>query len=396
MAALAPVVRPLDGVAGRAALGTSFAASGEMAMKSLVRRLVSEEPKYIKATRNGVVVEMEVLTVGGEKAMKPSVRRVESHKSSVIVPKLTDAGNKKATKAPVRSVGSEESSVTEPTYTKVIRNGVVVEMEILTVGGEKAVKPSVRRVESNKYSVPGPKLTKLCRNRGGVKTDVLTVGGEMSGHYSPGLLKKRLASELDALCKLVKKAELLSGGKNGRFLAAKPRPGPPMEAGSRAPPAKRRKLSPHPVEGRTEASWTSPASEVVQTAEVEKPQAKRMAPTAARSGAGQVAKADAARERRRREEERRRARAKARRELLEVERAALPDERIHPRDMKELGIAAFEHIVSTARSGVEHGRRPSRLQQLGFFLKPDGDGDEPEQEQSFPRDAQEVEEGEIL
>ncbi|KAL6634019.1 hypothetical protein ACP70R_026690 [Stipagrostis hirtigluma subsp. patula] len=383
MGALAPVVRPLAGAVPRRAALSSEDSS-------------VTGPKYIKVIRNGVAVEMEVLTVGGEKAVKPSVRRVESNKSSVIVPKLTNVGSKKATKSPVRSVGSEESSVTEPTYTKVIRNGVVVEMEVLTVGGEKAAKPSVRRVEFDESSLPGPKHAKVCRKRVVDEMEVLTVGGEMSGHYSPGLLKKRLASELDALLKLVQKAELLSGGKNGRFLAAKP-----MEAGSRAPPAKRRKVSPHPVEARTDAASTSPASDVVQTARAEKPQAKGMAPRAARSIADQTAKAEAARERRLREEtrrleERRRARAKARRELLAVEKAALPDERIHPRDMKELGIAAFEHIVSTARSGVARGRRPSRLQQLGFFLKPDDDDEEQEQKQSFHRDAGEIEEGEIL
>ncbi|KAL6899635.1 hypothetical protein ACP4OV_006293 [Aristida adscensionis] len=70
-------------------------------------------------------------------------------------------------------------------------------------------------------------------------------------------------------------------------------------------------------------------------------------------------------------------REKARRALAEVERAAPPDERIHPRDMRELGIATFEYIVSTARPTVSGGGRraprgrPSLLQRLGVFLKPD-------------------------
>ncbi|CAD6250410.1 unnamed protein product [Miscanthus lutarioriparius] len=50
-------------------------------------------------------------------------------------------------------------------------------------------------------------------------------------------------------------------------------------------------------------------------------------------------------------------RAKVRRELLEMERAVLPDESIHPRDLQRLGIA-------------EYGR-PSIMRQLGLFLKAD-------------------------
>ncbi|CAD6250521.1 unnamed protein product [Miscanthus lutarioriparius] len=90
-----------------------------------------------------------------------------------------------------------------------------------------------------------------------------------------------------------------------------------------------------------------------------------------------------------RQEGKRRAMAKARQELLKLQRAALPDERIHPLDMELLGIAAFEHVVSTVRDArtaqpqvndevdlrVSPGR-PSILQQLGVFLKADGDGEE--------------------
>ncbi|KAG0533762.1 hypothetical protein BDA96_04G220900 [Sorghum bicolor] len=50
-------------------------------------------------------------------------------------------------------------------------------------------------------------------------------------------------------------------------------------------------------------------------------------------------------------------RAKVRRELLEMERAALPDESIHPRDLQRLGIAEYGH--------------PSLMRQLGLFLKAD-------------------------
>jgi hypothetical protein len=56
--------------------------------------------------------------------------------------------------------------------------------------------------------------------------------------------KKRVAVEFDALCQLVKKAEVLSRGKNGRSV---PRPEAPVVASHKEPPAKRRKMSP-PVE----------------------------------------------------------------------------------------------------------------------------------------------------
>jgi hypothetical protein len=50
-------------------------------------------------------------------------------------------------------------------------------------------------------------------------------------------------------------------------------------------------------------------------------------------------------------------RAKVRRELMEMEKAALPDESIHPRDLQRLGIAEYGH--------------PSLMRQLGLFLKAD-------------------------
>ncbi|RLN07563.1 surface protein-like [Panicum miliaceum] len=51
------------------------------------------------------------------------------------------------------------------------------------------------------------------------------------------------------------------------------------------------------------------------------------------------------------------AKAKVRRKLLEMERAVLPDESIHPQDLNDLGI-------------VEYGR-PGIMRQLGLFLKAD-------------------------
>jgi hypothetical protein len=122
-----------------------------------------------------------------------------------------------------------------------------------------------------------------------------------------------------------------------------------------------------------------------------------------------ISKAQEAMERRR-QEERSRAREEARRELLEVERAALPDERVRPADMERLGIAAFEHIVSSTVEGVARGREnnglrvaragcPTVMQFLGLFLKPDGDGGSEELEQQRSGGTSDtmmdIEEGEI-
>ncbi|KAK3154493.1 hypothetical protein QOZ80_2BG0191180 [Eleusine coracana subsp. coracana] len=109
-----------------------------------------------------------------------------------------------------------------------------------------------------------------------------------------------------------------------------------------------------------------------------------------------IARAQEAMERRRREETSRE-RARARRELLEVERAAPPDDRVHPRDMEMLGIAAVEHVVSIAGEGSNGGRRrgggcPTLMQFLGLFLKAADDGSSGEEGAAADMD---VEEGEI-
>ncbi|PUZ76316.1 hypothetical protein GQ55_1G280300 [Panicum hallii var. hallii] len=120
---------------------------------------------------------------------------------------------------------------------------------------------------------------------------------------------------------------------------------------------------------------------------------------------------------RRRQLAKERAKAKARRMLLEMEKAARPDERVHPRDMELLGIAAFEHVASTVQDARTAPPRvndggdlrvspggPSVLQQLGIFLKADdGSEDDEEEEQQQPAVAafashgedMEVEDGEI-
>jgi hypothetical protein len=141
-----------------------------------------------------------------------------------------------------------------PKYTKVVRNGIVVEMEVIHVvvcgevpNARPIVKPlprivetatcgkmvretkSARRADAEKqFSLPSPKRTKVIRDA--VKTTSLG---------------KRMAEELDALHALLRKAEHLStSGKIGRVTAAaKPLSAEaPAEASTKTPPAKRTKV----------------------------------------------------------------------------------------------------------------------------------------------------------
>nr|CAB3447067.1 unnamed protein product [Digitaria exilis] len=118
---------------------------------------------------------------------------------------------------------------------------------------------------------------------------------------------------------------------------------------------------------------------------------------------------------RRRQQAKDRAKAEARRVLVEVERAALRDQRVNRRDMELLGLAAFEHVVSTVQQGARTAEMasqvregggllrvlpggPSILQQLGVFLKADdGSDDDDEQQAALASHVEdmEVEDGEI-
>jgi hypothetical protein len=127
-------------------------------------------------------------------------------------------------------------------------------------------------------------------------------------------------------------------------------------------------------------------------------QGEDAAPVSSNNISGLVDKAKEEAERRR-QLAKERAKAKARRALLEVEWAAAPDERVHPRDLELLGIAAFEHVASTVQDArtasqpqVDGGGGlrvspggPSVLQQLGVFLKADdGSNDDDEGQQQQP------------
>ncbi|XP_062224459.1 lisH domain-containing protein C1711.05-like [Phragmites australis] len=372
-------------------------------------------------------------------------------------------------KSSARRPGSEESSAPRPKYNKVLRNGVIVEMEVITVGGEMSVDPKLKP------------------------------------------LRKRMSSELVALRDLLKKAELLSCSKNGRFLVTEPRPEAPVEAADKTPSAKRRKVSPlveqietlrmssdereqvagsltalssllpdlivdilkkqcggdddpdgefqidlNSMEGsvlfelkkQLDEFAEKSKSEVVQEEEEEEEYvdicggvspikiASPLVPlkeagetgsspsSSSDSGSSSASDSDCdastsdsdsdesssdsesdsdesasgpappavhlvendisaqppkpatseqseALERRRQDQRaraRERAREKVRQEVLEVERAALPDVSIRPWDLEQLGIAEFEHIGGGLRAARG---RPSVLQQLGFFLKAD-------------------------
>lgn len=108
-----------------------------------------------------------------------------------------------------------------------------------------------------------------------------------------------------------------------------------------------------------------------------------------------IARAQEAAQRRRREEINRE-RHRARQELVEMERAAAAvlDDRLRPQDMELLGIAAFEHVVSTVKRTAAPGSGfPTVMQFLGLFLKADED-EEREQTPAAGADM-DVEEGEI-
>jgi len=105
------------------------------------------------------------------------------------------------------------------------------------------------------FAVPRGERTKRARNNVEDGAEASTVGGEMPVDPALDLLHKRMASELEALRELVKKAELISrgpackggaapAGRRKRILAAEPRPQPRVEAGGKMQSVKRRKMSP--------------------------------------------------------------------------------------------------------------------------------------------------------
>ncbi|XP_062202257.1 uncharacterized protein LOC133904748 [Phragmites australis] len=212
--------------------------------------------------------------------------------------------------------------------------------------GEMVRETSARRVGAEGHSAP---RQKRARSGFDVKTREGFGVGEVLVVPAPALhrLAERMGTELDAVRDLYKKAKLLSrgagksaaapDGKDERFLAAEPRQEAPMEAA-----AKRRKIS--PSEPLSEAAQQSTEPEKKQ-----RPVKQRAAPTKTKRSTTDLI--DEAKEalKRRRLEEIARLRQKARQEILEVERAAQPEETIHSRDLEELGIAGFEYAVTRTR-----------------------------------------------
>nr|XP_034593952.1 suppressor protein SRP40-like [Setaria viridis] len=336
-----------------------------------------------------------------------------------------------------RGVGGDQKlSAPCPKYTKVVRNGVVVEMEVIPVGGDGEVpnarpfvkpprvvetatcgtmvrekKSASRAGADEQFSLPSPKRTKVTRD--GVKT--------ISVEPALGTLRKRMAAELDALHGLLRKAELLSSGNNGRSMAAaEPRSEAPAEASIKTPPAQRTKVftpakivefesaedknefvdicggvSPAvPVEKAGE-SGNSPISssdfgsssssdsdsdsdsgsssssdsdsdsesdsDPDETVDVPVPLPQAVLPqengTSVQPAPEPASEVVQSKEPEKHSKTDLIAKAKIRRQLLEIERAVLPDESIHARDLRRLCIA-------------EYGR-PGIMQRLGLFLKAD-------------------------
>ncbi|KAK3138836.1 hypothetical protein QOZ80_5AG0374000 [Eleusine coracana subsp. coracana] len=131
-----------------------------------------------------------------------------------------------------------------------------------------------------------------------------------------GPLKQRMEAERDALDSLLKKAALLSRaavGKNGaRIVAAERQPEARKQS---TEPKKQQRVAPRTTKGAM-ASRIDKAKEAMK---------------------------------KRRLEEIARAREKFRQELIEMEKAAMPDETIYPEDLEELGITAYQYDVTRTR-----------------------------------------------
>ncbi|CAL4900632.1 unnamed protein product [Urochloa decumbens] len=159
-------------------------------------------------------------------------------------------------------------------------------------------------------------------------------------------LQQRMREELDAIRVLQKKAVLLSrsavpSSKSKDDAAAGARSVALMEV-----VAKRRKAS--QLKRAPEAAQQS--TELEKKQKQQRPVVQRAKPLPTESEPSVAKLLDKAREilERRRLEEMAQAREKFRQEVLEMEKAAMPDETVYPRDLQELGIA-FEYAVTRTR-----------------------------------------------
>ncbi|CAN6238592.1 unnamed protein product [Urochloa humidicola] len=363
------------------------------------RPMCSGVPRRAAPARSGAAAGSRALVTKPPRAAAPSAR-------GVTMPRDPSASRVGATK-------------------RKIVNGVQVEVEaIVPVGLDKPLDSACldKPLDSACLaaidvvsSVSTQNRTKRTRSSADTGSKVLTAPGDPARDR----LHKRMASELEALRELMKKAELIARGparkggaapaigKSKRVLPGNvpPQPEPRTEAGGKTPSVKRRKVSPLPekeqkqrmtadereqLAGRVASLAEVPsqiaeflqkrlcgggadeieidfdsaedsvlfelqalldklvaeeppsprASEVAQSAEPKKKvqDAPRAAPKEV-SISGAIYK------------------AKTHRQLLEMERAVVPDESIQERDLRRLRIA-------------EYGR-PGIMRQLGLYLKAD-------------------------
>ncbi|CAL4900625.1 unnamed protein product [Urochloa decumbens] len=160
-------------------------------------------------------------------------------------------------------------------------------------------------------------------------------------------LQERMKAELEAVRNLHRKAVLLCRGGGGvapvakggaRFSAAGLRRKAPSEA------AKRRKTSP------TTKSTAEAAHRIIPAKQQLQPPSQRAAVPAPLPERKIEKSKEEVQERRRRMEELAPERKEFRRLVLAMEKAALPDETVYPRELEELGIAPFEYAVTRTRS----------------------------------------------
>ncbi|CAL4908067.1 unnamed protein product [Urochloa decumbens] len=225
--------------------------------------------------------------------------------------------------------------------------------------GVMAREPPVRRAGAEASSAA--RTQKRARDsldgKAGVRKGV--AAGEVSvGAPAPSgqqRLQERMRAELDAVRALHRKAVLLCRGGAGTSGGGGAPPAAKGDARREAPleaAAKRRKAS--PPGSAAEASPLKRAPEAAQQSretvkeQQQRPVVQRATPLPTKPSAANPL--DKAREilKRRRLEEMAQAREKFRQEVLEMEKAAMPDETVYPRDLQELGIA-FEYAVTRTR-----------------------------------------------
>ncbi|KAF8765700.1 hypothetical protein HU200_008201 [Digitaria exilis] len=147
-------------------------------------------------------------------------------------------------------------------------------------------------------------------------------------------LQERMSAELDAIRVLHRKAVLLCRGAGKSIAAAPAAKGDPKFT---AAGLRRIETSEAAAKGK-KTSPLDPAKQPAANRKEAVNQQPRVVQRAAAPSANEVQK-------RRRLEEIAQAREKCRQEVLEMERTALPNETIYPRDLEELGIA-FQYAVT--------------------------------------------------